>query len=176
MNRISKEYAAALFSLAAEKGQEALFGSALRDILKAFETHPEYRELLNTPSIPAAERRALAAEAFGDTVPQEVLSMLQILSTKGYIPEFGPIAAEYEKLLDHMNSVSAAQVRSACPLSDEEKDKLKKKLEKISGRSVIMTCTSDPSLLGGVVVEMDGKLIDGSLRTRLRRIKEVIGG
>ena len=90
--------------------------------------------------------------------------------------EFGRITAEYAALLDQMNRISAAEVRSAVPLSPAEKDKLRKKLEKLTGHSVVMTYTEDPSLLGGVVVEVDGKVIDGSVRTKLRQVKEVIGG
>ncbi len=176
MNRISKEYAAALFSLAGEKGQEAQYGEALKRVQKAFEAEPEYQELLNTPAVPASERAELAGKAFGGAVPEEVLSLIRLLSGRGYIREFGEITAEYFRLLDHMKRVSSASVCSAVPLSEAEKDLLKKKLEKISGRNVVMTYSSDPSLLGGVVVEMDGKVIDGSLRSRLRQIKEVIGG
>ncbi len=176
MNKISKEYAAALFALAKEKGQEASFGASLESVQKLFEENPDYQELLNTPAVPAGERARLVSEALGDKVPQEILSAIQILSGKGYIMEFGRITAEYAALLDRMNRISAANVSSAVPLSPEEKDRLKKKLEKITGRSIVMTYTEDPSLLGGVVVEVDGKVIDGSIRTRLRQVKEVIGG
>ena len=176
MNKISKEYAAALFALAREKGREALFGSSLETVQKLFEENPDYQELLNTPAIPAGEKARLAEKAFGKTVPKEILSAIQILSGKGYIMEFGRITAECTALLDQMNRVSAAEVRSAVSLSPAEKDRLRKKLEKLTGHSVVMTYTEDPSLLGGVVVEVDGKVIDGSVRTKLRQVKEVIGG
>ena len=144
MNRISKEYAAALFSLAREKGREASFGLSLETVQKLFEDNPEYQELLNTPAVPAGEKARLAEQAFGNAVPAEILSAIQILSRKGYIMEFGRITAEYAALLDQMNRVSAADVRSAVPLSPTEKDKLKKKLEKMTGHSVVMTYTEDP--------------------------------
>ena len=57
-----------------------------------------------------------------------------------------------------------------------EKDRLKKKLENMTGRSVAVTYIEDPSLLGGVIVEIDGRVYDGSLRSRLRQVKEVIDG
>ena len=176
MDRISKEYAAALFSLAREKGAEAAYGSALETVQKAFEENPEYQALLNTPAVPAQERGRLAAEAFGKAVPGDVLSMIAILSSKGRVMEFGAITAEYMKLMSEMRRLLAATVRSAVPLGAEEKNRLKKKLESMTGRSVAVTYIEDPSLLGGVIVEIDGRVYDGSLRRRLRQVNEVTGG
>ena len=64
---------------------------------------------------------------------------------------------------------------SAVELTDDEKKKLKLKLEKMSGKSLILKCTVDKSVLGGVIVKMDGKIMDGSLKHRLEEVKEVIG-
>ncbi len=176
MDRISKEYASALFSLAREKKAEAAYGSALETVQKAFEEAPQYPALLNTPAVPAGERAALAAQAFSETVPADVLSLIQILSSKGLVSAFGSITAEYLKLLEEMRRTLAASVRSAVPLNGDERERLKRKLEKMTGRSVILTCSVDPSLLGGMIVEAEGRVYDGSRKSRLRQIKEVIGG
>jgi hypothetical protein len=58
----------------------------------------------------------------------------------------------------------------------EERTRLLQRLEKLSGHTVLLTCEVDATLLGGAVVEMDGRVMDGSVRGRLREIKEVIGG
>ena len=70
--------------------------------------------------------------------------------------------------------MSHALVKSAEPLTDEEKAKLIAKLEKVSGKSVDAEYRIDKSILGGVVVEMEGTIIDGSLKHRLESVKEVI--
>ena len=175
MNRISREYAVALFSLAQEKHQETAWGEALAVIREQFDSQPEYAALLNAPNIPAAEREALIDRAFS-ALPEEVLSFLKILSARGLVFEFGECVREYKKLTDELLKVSTARVVSAAALTDAEKRKLKDRLEKVTGRSVEMELRVDPSLLGGVVVYVDGKIIDGSLRSRLRQVKDVISG
>ena len=67
-----------------------------------------------------------------------------------------------------------ATVTAAAGLTDEEKERLRRALERRSGHSVQLECRVDASLLGGVVVEMDGRVLDGSLRHRLHEIKEVM--
>ncbi len=176
MDRISKEYAQALFSLAGEKNAQAEFGSALETVRKAFEENPDYQVLLNTPAVPAQERGRIAAEAFASIIPEEVLSMIRILAGKGYIMEFGRICEEYSRLMEEKRRILAATVRSAVPLNAAEKDRIRKKLEKMTGRSVAVTYIEDPQLLGGIIIEAEGRVIDGSLRSRLRQVKEVIGG
>ena len=70
--------------------------------------------------------------------------------------------------------ISVARVVSSVPLTLEEKKRLKARLEKMSGRKVSLECSVDKSLLGGLVVEMDGKVINGSLRQRLDEMKDVM--
>ncbi len=175
MNRISKEYAFALFSLAREKHSEKAWEDALDDVLEQFRANPDYQVLLNAPNIPSAERESLLAAAFGG-VPEEVLSFLQLLCTRGLMFAFEDCCAEYKKLTEAHLKISNVKVVSAAKLTREEADRLIQKLEKGSGRHVKAEFVVDPSLLGGMVVSVDGKIMDGSLRSRLRQVKEVISG
>ena len=174
MESISKEYTLALFSLAAETHQEEAFGEAVKKVQAQFEQEPAYLSLLSAPDIPRKERERILAEAFHD-LPGPVLSFVQLLAVNGRIRLFPECAAEYAALLDDLKRVTVAKVTSAAPLTAEEKEKLKNKLESISGRSVTLDLSTDPSLIAGLVVEMDGKIIDGSMRSRLFDVKGVIG-
>ena len=87
---------------------------------------------------------------------------------------FGEIAEEYARLLSEHERVSDAVVTSAYPLDDAECEKLRAKLRSMLGHEVNITNVTDKSVIGGLVIEVDGKLIDGSIRGRLAGIKEVI--
>ena len=174
MAQISKEYAEALFALACEESKENEFMAALEKIGKVFEETPEYTEFLASPSIPLQERLNAIAASLGETLPEYVLSWLQLLCEKGRIGYFSKCVEEYRALLNAQKSVVTAKVISAVPLTEGELKALKQKLEKISGSTVLPVCSIDDSLLGGVVVEINGKVIDGSLRHRLHRVKEVM--
>lgn len=175
MTEISKEYATALFSLARENDSVLPYREALRTILSEFEGQPEYVALLSSPSVPIRERRALLETAFADSVPEQVLSFTELLCEKGYLRFFENCVKDYEELCRAAGSVSSARIVSAIPLTDGEKRDLIAGLEKRSGHRVEARYETDAALLGGIVVYMDDTVIDGSLRRKLKNVKEVLG-
>ncbi len=174
MTEIAKEYAEALFLLACEEGEEKEIMTALEETDTLFRETPELWELFSSPGIPQKERQEAIVTIFGDRLPTRVLSFLQLLCEKGRIRAFQSCVEEYRSLLRIRESVIRAKVVSAVPLTEDEKRELTRKLEKKSGKTVTLDCSTDPSLLGGVIVEMEGTVMDGSLRHRLREVKEVM--
>lgn len=176
MIELNREYATALYAIAAENGAQDAYEAGLDTVLAAFEQNPEYKVLLSAPAIPISERLAALEEAFTGAVPEEVLSFVQLLCEHGRISELDACVKEYKLLLSEYHRRILATVRSRVPLTQEEMARLTKKLETISGHSVELVCEHDPTLLGGLVVEMDGRRIDGSLRHRLHEVKDVMNG
>ena len=174
MTNLALEYATALFMLACEKGKQKEYGAALEEVREAFSDSPEYLPFLSSPAIPMGERLSAIRAAFAESVPEDVLSYLLLLCEKGRIVHFGESVTEYGKLLFALEHTSDALVTSATELSDDEKQRLVQALEKRSGGKVNVTYEVDASLLGGLVVAIDGKILDGSVRDRLERVKEVI--
>lgn len=174
MTEISKEYASALFELAKEQGEERAFYTALRQIQKEFDAEPDYMLLLSAPNIPIRERHALLEQAFAEQAPEYVLSMVELMCEKGHIRAFHDCVQEYKTLYQAFCSVSSARVVSAVELTDSEKEALLRKLEKLSGHTVSVQYELDAALIGGIVIYMDDKIIDGSLRTKMKELKEVI--
>ncbi len=175
MTQISNEYAGALFELAREQGRAGEYSSALALIRRELDAQPEYIELLSSPNIPVEERKGLLERAFGAHVPADVLSFTQLLCEKGRIRTFGECADGYDKLYKALEAISSARIVSAVELTEDEKNALVSKLEKLTGRNVLPCYELDPSLIGGAVIYIDDTVIDGSLKSRLKEIKEVIG-
>ena len=174
MTEMTKEYGTALFILAKENGAEKEYAEALDTVLSVFRENPEYIDFLASPSIPKRERLDAAEQALRESVPEHIVSFVQLLCERGRIRGFEACVKEYKKLLDAVNLVSSAKVTSTVKLTEQEEERLKEKLEKLTGHSVILECSTDRTLLGGMVVEIDGKIMDGSLRHRLREVKDVI--
>ena len=174
MTEISKEYAQALFELAKEQNSEKEFALALNTVAKELENAPEYAELLSSPNIPIDERKALIEQAFSEHIPEYVLSFTQLLCENGHIRDFGNCLREYEELYRALESISTARVVSAVALTNQQKEVLIRKLEKISGNKITAVYEVDATLLGGLTVYLDDKVIDGSLRRKLKEVKEVI--
>ena len=176
MTETSKEYASALFDLAVDSRSEDETQSALHQIRDTLESIPDTLATLASPAIPKKERMALLERAWGRSVPEHVMGFMQVLCAHGHIRELSDCVATFDDLLDTARKLSTATVVSAVELTQAEKDKLQASLEKRLGRTIRLNCSVDASLLGGLVVTVDGKVMDGSLKHRLHEIKEVMNG
>lgn len=175
MAEISKEYASALFEIAREKNAVDETAEALRLVLDQFETSPEYADLLSSPNIPTKERISLIEEAFEKYLPDHLLYFLMLLCEKGHIKELERCFEEYITMNKAFSKISEARIISATELTESEKEALLKKLEKISGNTVNASFEIDESIIGGLIIYIDDKIIDGSLRHKLKEIKEELG-
>ena len=81
---------------------------------------------------------------------------------------------EYESLRQWASNSVVAVVKTAVELTDSQKQGLIKNLEKRSGKSVTLECVVDSAVIGGIVVELDGELLDGSVKNNLKRVRDVI--
>ena len=171
---LCREYAEALYALATETDQVKAYLDALDTVAELFQDNPAYVELLACPAIPRAERDGLLEQALGSILPEQVLAFVQLLCAHGRIRSLPDCLTEYRRMYDAAMAASAAEVVSAVPLTEQEKEKLAAVLSARFGRTVTLTCTVDESLMGGLVVRVDGKVLDGSLRGRLHAVKEVM--
>lgn len=174
MTEIAKEYATALFALAIEQGEEKAYLDALDLMAAALKDDADCLEFLASPGIPLSERHAVLEAAFGENLPEYTVSFIKLLCEKGRIRSFFDSVEEYRRLFQVRESLATAKVTSAVPLTEKEKEALKLKLENISKNTVELICTVDPTILGGVIVEIGGRIMDGSLAARLAEVKDVI--
>lgn len=174
MSEISKEYASALFSLAQESQSEAAICEGLNLVAELVRDNPEIMDFLAAPNIPKSERVAVLEKALSDQVPEYVLSFAQILCEHGYIRSLISCAQDYEELWNAAQGLSTAQVVSAVELTEEQKRQLQQRLTAKFGREIRLECAVDETLLGGLVVTLDGKVMDGSLKHRLNEVREVM--
>ena len=174
MTDIAKEYGTALFMLACEENEKNGYGEALEAVKDTFAKYPQYTELLASPGIPLGERLEIIDRTFSGVVAEHVLSYLKLLCEKGRIQYFSETVEHYKALLDASERILNVKITSAVELTEAEKQKLVNKLELIEKSKVHAEYSVDATLLGGLIVEVDGKIMDGSLRHRLHDVKEVI--
>ncbi len=176
MTTTSKEYAEALFELAA--GEQVLEETAdgLVTVISALQQTPEYRQLLASAAIGKAERLKALDDAFDGKVPKVLMGVLRMMVSRGHIGALDSMAREFDELSRQYRGESVARVLSAVPLQESEAVKIREQLEKRFGHSIIVRCEVDPGLIGGIRVEVEGRVIDGSIRNKLEQIKDVING
>ncbi len=174
MNHTSREYAEALFELAAEEGREAEYAEALETVEQALQEEKDFLSLLASPAISRNDRMNVVSAALKGRIPEKMLALLRMMVFRGRSRDIPGMIASFRELAREARHESEARVVSAVPLTDEEKDSLRKKLEKRFGRKIILNCQVDPAVLGGIRVETEGRVLDGTVRARLQEIKEVM--
>ena len=173
-NKISLEYAEALFLLACEqeKGEEYL--SDLRLIREVIGSEEELMLLLRSPNLSQDEKESVIDTVFGAYVREDTVSFLKLLCQKGRA-ELLPLCIEdFERIYNEINRVVVAEVTSAVSLTDAEREKLIAGLEKKTGHRVELVCRVDEEILGGIIIRTEDAVLDGSLKRKIHSIKEVI--
>ena len=175
MTATGNNYAEALFMLAREENLIDEFYDGLKLVEEVFKENIEYIQFLSNPSISKSERITALKSVFEGKIHGHILSFLQLICEKAQAACFFDCVNEYYRLYEFAKGTVEAMVKSAVELTDTQKDRLIKSLEKRTGKSVTLKCVVDNTLLGGVAVEIDGQLLDGSVKQNLKRAREVIG-
>jgi F-type H+-transporting ATPase subunit delta len=166
----ARRYAEAAFSVAMRDDAVEAWRSELDSAAEIVGEERIGRALAN-PSIPLETRLATAEDTFGKLVGNKMLNLIGLLLRRGRIEELPRLAAEFRRLDDERQGITHATATSASPLTADEVRALTQRLEQYTGGRIQLDVEVDPSLLGGLVVRVGDRLIDGSVRSRLERLR-----
>lgn len=169
-----REYAQAIYMLANENNLCGEYLNSLELILEAFEQNPSYIDFLSSVNISKKDRTDAIDEAFSSSVEEHIVSMLKILCERERIGAFKDCVEEFRALYNYDCGKITAKIISAVELSSEDKERVVKKVEDLKKCSVKAEYIIDPSIIGGIIIETDGMVIDNSIKARLSGVKEVI--
>jgi F-type H+-transporting ATPase subunit delta len=169
---VAGTYSEALFDVAVEAGKIDSFMEDLNGVVDSFNEYPEFFELFKTPQISIEEKKDIIENVFSGKINQEVLNFLKIVMDKQRGKEIEAITKAYEERVYKHKGIEKATVVSAVPISDENMKAITEKLEKLTGKSIEMTSRIDKTILGGVMVRVGDRVIDGSLKSRLENVKD----
>ena len=162
----STQYGKALFEITEELGTTEQVLADMAAVRSLMSASPEYPKLLDTPAVPKEERVGLIEEAFG-SFDTHLVNLIKILSEHHSAYLFEKVCSEYSALYDVSRNIERAVAISARPMSEEQIERLRVKLESMTGKTVKLKNTVDPSILGGLKVRFSGKQLDGSVKARL---------
>jgi len=178
MTQTARLYGGSLYDLAAEEKIADVVMEQMQEIRVIFRENPDYLKLLCEPSVPKAERTKLIDEAFGAQAERYLVNFMKLLCERGILMEYAGCCEEVTRRYNADNNIAEALVTSAVALSEEQMAALKDKLEKISGKKVSLVQKTDASVLAGLRVELEGKLLDGTVQSRLsglsKKLNEII--
>lgn len=171
---IDRTYGTALFGAAADLGKKDEILEDAIGLLELLESEPELASFINYPSISANEKKLVLSNIFEGKVTEEFLNFLFVLVDKGRTTHLEGILKMYKKLIDEEAGFSNGTVYSVIPLKEEKMKELTEEVSKLLKTNVVLTNEIDPSLIGGIKILAEGKLIDLSIRKKFDDLESQI--
>ena len=172
MTGLAREYGEGLYELARDEDLRQMIHEQLEDISALLKQEPQFVRLLCSRAVERKERLRVIDETFVNHVHPYVSNFMKLLVEKEHFDAFLLCCEWFHQRYNEDFRVVEAAVTSAVPLSEAERSALRVKLAKLSGRQVKLIETVDPSVIGGVRVEMDGKRYDNTIQDRLGRLRQ----
>jgi F-type H+-transporting ATPase subunit delta len=172
---LARTYAKALFELVMSQGGQAAAEATLGELetlLELARTQASFDEFLSSQILPAADRARSLKAIFGPAASPSTLNFLLVLNAKGRLGHLPPIVAAFDEMLQQAFGRIEVDVYTAAPASPAEIDLIKQRLRTILGKEPIVHPYTDKSMLGGLKLQIGDQLIDASLATRLRRMRD----
>lgn len=167
----ARRYAEAAFQLAERDGEVDDWRQGLDHAAEALSSD-EVDRVLSNPAISLPERMEVIERILGDRLSVRPLNLVRLLLRRRRLELLPRVAREFARLHDRQLGITEAVVTSAAPLDEQEVGALHDRLVGMTGDRMELTFQVDPSILGGVVVRLGDKLIDGSVRGRLERLRD----
>lgn len=176
MTELAREYGDGLYALAAEEHIADDVLAQMQTLKDSFKENPQFLQLLSNMALSKAERVGIIDKTLRGQVHDYVLNFLKILCERGALSEFEGCEEAYRRLYNKENRVMEAVVTTAVPMDADKRQALIDKLTGMTGRKIQLTEKVDAQVMGGVMLEMDGKRWDNTVRHRLEDIYRAMVG
>ena len=170
---VARHYARALLDVALKEGSGEGFRAELKDASRLLSEQHELAAVLQNPAIPPSRKKAVALAVWSEERASDLLRrLIGLLVDNGRIEVLPAVDQAFGALWNAHRRIASAEVVSAAPLDPEQTAALRAALERTTGMGVEMEARTDPAVLGGVLVQVGGRSYDGTVRARLRALKD----
>lgn len=166
---LGKRYAEAVFEIALSANQLDRWRRDLEGVVQGLRARG-LMDVLESHKVRLHDKIKLVDLATGDVLPT-VHNLVHLLIARERLDIFDQLVAEYGRLVDAYRGVVHAEVTTAVPLEDRDTKVLAQRLKKMLGKEVVVASAVDPAIVGGLVVRIDDRLLDGSTRSQLVALK-----
>jgi F-type H+-transporting ATPase subunit delta len=167
---VAATYAEALYESAVDTGTVPQVAAQLAEFRGAVAESPELSDLLQNPEFDTGVKKRVVARLLADANPL-VANFMQVLLDRGRADDLPAIADEFSNRVAAAEGRLRVRVRTAVPIPDDLRDRLVAQISERTGRTVDIDTVVDPAIVGGVVIETDGSVVDASVRQRLTEIR-----
>lgn len=167
-------YAEALLAVVGAEGNVNEVRGELARIAQAFDSSDELRQTLTDPHIPADRRQQIVQDILQGQASNTTTGLVTMIVATGRIRDLSNIVSRFNELTSSKAATKLAEVRSAVELTPDQRERLAAALTAKEQHPVELVTVVDPSVLGGVVVQIGDTVIDGSVRNRLAQLRDAI--
>ena len=171
---LDRRYALALYQVAEEKNKVDEFMNDLETICDLIDNDNDFFTVIKHPQISTRKKKEIFINIFKDKIDEELLSFLLILIEKKRISHIRKKLDQMKEIYLEKHNTLEAVVKSAVPLLDEEVNQLKGKIETKYNKKIQMKLVVDKTLLGGLYVRVGDDVIDGTVKSKLDEMKEIM--
>lgn len=171
---LAMTYARSLFELASAAGGQskvAEVAAELEQIVEIARSDKMFREFIASPIIDKDQREGSLKRVFQNRVTDLTLRFLLVLNDKGRLSRLESVAAGFDTLVQEHFGRIEVDVYTAAPLGREQIDGLQKSIQTALGKAPVLHPYTEESMIGGIKLRIGDQLIDGSVATRLKRMK-----
>ena len=173
--KIARRYAQALIEIGKENNRVEEFNNELKNFSDLLKKFPEFQNALLSPLYSGEDlKKIILGVAEKINLSGTIKNFLCLLVDKRRIQYFSAILELYEDLTYQISGYVKARVITARPLSTRDFESIKKSLEDITHKKVLLNSVVEPQIIGGVIAEVGDKIFDGSIRNQLQRIGETL--
>jgi len=167
---LTRNYAEALLNASGAEADAVIaeLEEIRADVLVA---QPRFAAVLASPSVAAAEKDRIVTETFEGRALPTVVRFLRVLNRHGRLGLLSTITRQARATLDRRQNRKPVTVRSAVPLDEGQQASLRDRLASMIHATPVITLEVDPSLIGGLVVQVGDDVYDASVRNRLERLR-----
>lgn len=170
---VSKTYGEALFELAVEEGKEDELLAEILQLKDVLAQNPDFGKLMNHPKILKEEKLDVLAKVFADRISKELLGFLHLIISKDRYGEIDRILDYFVDEVKRLKGIGIAYVSTASDLSEAKKKEIEEKLlATTSYKKMEMHYQVDEDLIGGMVIRIGDRVVDGSVKTRLYELEK----
>jgi F-type H+-transporting ATPase subunit delta len=168
---VSKTYARALFELALEGQMIDQILAEYEFVKNSFDEFPDFLEIVKSPKISVVEKKTILKDTFGGKVSDVLLNFFSVLVDKKRSDVIRDVYDDLIIMADDNKGLVVARVESVIPLEANEIEVLEAKLNKVTGKTVTVDNVINPEIMGGLVVKVGDKVVDGSVKRKLDNMK-----
>lgn len=169
---VAERYARALFMITEKRGETPRALEDLKGLWTVLQPGTPAGRLVATPMVRLSDKRTAVQQVLASRALRSVAVFADLLLKKKRLGELATIVTEFEALVEKKQGVQRAQVVSAVPLQDSERERVHATVEKLTGKKIRLTAEVDPRLLGGALVRIGDRVIDRSVRSLLEAIEQ----